>query len=418
MTAGRAAVIAVGTELILDGRSDTNGLSICRRLAARGIAADLRMQLPDETHEVALAFRHAVDRFPLVIVTGGLGPTMDDVTREAACEAFDLRLELSASVVETITRRYAERGRTPTDTSLRQAMVPLGAVVLPNEAGTAPGLLLVRPGNRQVFLLPGVPHEMERMLRDQVFPRIAPQAVAGDSPLARRTLKTAGRMELEVQEKIGDLFTPAAVTSAIRFTLLASAGEVSVIISGSDQALVERLHAESLARLGRAVFTEDLDVALEDVVGRMLGAAGRSISTAESCTGGMLAESITRVPGSSAWFQQGWIVYSNDSKSAMLGLDRSLIERHGAVSEQTADAMANAARSLSGASIGVSITGIAGPDGGSADKPVGLVYIGVAAEGGCRVTRHLFGGDRDLIRLLATRTALNRVRLERLMADE
>jgi nicotinamide-nucleotide amidase len=407
-----AAVIAIGTELLEEGRPDTNGATISRLLASKGVRTVRRLLVGDDEEEIAASLREMQGRFPVVIATGGLGPTVDDVTREGVCRAFDLDLLEDPVILERIAERYRARGREMSPWVARQALMPRGSEALPNAAGTAPGILLRRPGDGLVVLLPGVPHEMERMMREQVLPLIEELAPERGSTLRVRAFKVSGLSEVEVQGRILDLFPVGSPEETPALTLLASPAEISVILRGRDAALLDAAFRDARARLGDHVFAEDLETGLETAVGRLLASRGLTLACAESCTGGMRGALITRVPGSSGWFLQGWVTYSNEAKRTMLQVDSALVEEHGAVSADVASAMALAARRLSGADIGVAITGIAGPEGGTPDKPVGLVHIAVATAGGCRATKHLFAGDRETIRLFSARTALNRVRLE------
>jgi len=404
--AGQAAIIAVGTELTADGRPETNGTIITRALAPLGYEVAWRVATPDDESSLAHALSDAAARFELVVVTGGLGPTVDDVTREAVARAFGVALRHDERVFASIRARYEHYGRPVPVTAARQAQVPEGAEVLENDAGTAPGLLLRRAGSI-VALLPGVPHEMERMLERRLLPRLP---AAGGRPAVVRLLKVSGLSESDVQSAVIDLFAKGAASDPA-LTLLTSPGEVTVVVRGRGAADVERVFAESRRRLGAHVFTEDPRAGLETAAAELLAARGWTVATAESCTGGLLGATLTRVPGSSAWFRQGWITYSNEAKIALLGVEPGLIERHGAVSAEVADAMAGGARRLAGTDVALSITGIAGPDGGTAGKPVGLVYLSMATAALTRSTRHHFPGDRDNIRLFAVRTALNRLRL-------
>ncbi|HZI93719.1 MAG TPA: CinA family nicotinamide mononucleotide deamidase-related protein [Patescibacteria group bacterium] len=410
-----AAVIAVGTELVADGRQDTNGATIGLMLASIGYETATRTCVADDEELIAFALEEAARRVSLVIVTGGLGPTVDDVTREAAARAFDAPLQQDNLLLEDLRLRYQRRGMKFSEWSARQAMVPRGAEPIPNQAGTAPGLLFIRPNGTLVALLPGVPHEMERMMTEQLLPRLRDLAAAaggdGGGGLVTRGLKTTGLNEIEVQTRVLDLFD-AGHEGGTTLTLLASPGEVSVIVRGRNAAAVESTWTQARARLGEHVFADDAFTGLESAVARVRPRESSRSPTAESCTGGLLGSLITKVPGSSRWYLQGWITYSNESKVASLGIDRQLLELHGAVSEQVATAMAEAARQRSGADIAVSITGIAGPEGGTQNKPVGLVYLATATEASTRVTRHLFPGDRQNIRLFSARAALGRVRAE------
>ena len=403
----RAAIIAVGTELVLDGRSDTNGDWTARRLAAAGIETRWRVQVPDDTGEIARALIDAAGRFDLVIVTGGLGPTVDDVTLDGAAEAFGLPLDEDRELRESLERRYAGRGGRPPGWASRQARVPRGARILGNRVGTAVGLAVTRPGGCLVVLMPGVPSEMEIMLEEQLLPLL--EKPDAGTALFVRSLRVAGLSESRLQETIADLIPQDGPLS---LTLLASPAESSVIVRGTHGEEVERLHGAIAGRLGSAVFTQDLAEGLESAVGRTLARKGLTLSVAESCTGGLLSRLVTEVPGASEWFLQGWVVYSNESKRSALEIPASLIERCGAVSREVAAAMSESARRLSGADIGTSVTGIAGPGGATEGKPVGTAFIGLSSESGTGVTSHLFRGERSTIRILAARTALNRIRLE------
>lgn len=406
-----AVIIAVGTELIVEGRPDTNGAAIARALTALGIATAQRVQVGDDEDEIARAIASASARHRFVIVTGGLGPTVDDVTREAVARAFGLELRQDPVLLEHLTQRYRSRGRVLDVWGARQAQVPTGAEPLPNAAGSAPGLFLRRPEG-VVVVLPGVPHEMTRMLEEQVLPRLLPMTQdAGPSPLSLG-MRASGLTEMEVQNAILDLFGKTDAHPPIQLTLLASPGEVSVILRGTDEARLRELHAQVRARLGAAVFSLDTRTRLEEAVGVILSERGLTLAVAESCTGGLLGALITSVPGSSRWFVQGWVTYADAAKTGSLEVPSGLLATHGAVSEEVASAMADGARRLSGAHIAVSLTGIAGPAGGTVEKPVGLVFICVTSAAGSRTTRHMFVGDREMIRLYAARTALNRIRLE------
>ncbi len=398
----RAAVIAVGTELVADGRVDGNGVSIGRMLAGQGIDVALRVQVPDDETDLARALDETSSRHTLVIVTGGLGPTMDDVTREAAARAFQLTLEEDAAVLKRIDDRLRSRGRAMSPAARRQAMVPSGARVLANSAGTAPGLLLELPGRGRIFFLPGVPHEMHTMMVEQVLPRLLDLS---GPPRATQGLKVGGLTEVQVQERLERALGAAPVA----VTILASPGEVTVILRADSREDLDSLAARVREQLGEHLLGDDLEAGVEDAVGGLLRARGMTLATAESCTAGLLGALITRVSGSSAWYRQGWITYADEAKIVQLGVPAATLREHGAVSEPVAAIMASEARARSGTSWGLSITGVAGPTGGSESKPVGLVFIGLAGAGGTTVTRHLFPGDRETIRLFSSRTALHRL---------
>ena len=251
---------------------------------------------------------------------------------------------------------------------------------------------------------------MTRMLTEQVVPLLKGLFWDSGPPPLSLGIRASGLTEMEVQTRILDLFEEP--DTAIQLTLLASPGEISIIIRGKDAARLRTVHEAVRSRLGEAVFSLDADAKLEKAVGGLLGERGLTVAVAESCTGGLLGALITSVPGASRWFEQGWVTYADAAKTRLLEVPPALIASHGAVSEEVVTAMAVAARRLAGADIAAALTGIAGPDGGSVEKPVGLVFICVASQAGCRTTRHLFAGDREMIRLYAARTALNRIRLE------
>ena len=410
---GQGALIAVGSELLHHGRRDTNGEELSRMLEARGIATDLRMIVADEIDAVARTVRWASDACGLAVVTGGIGPTLDDLTREAIARAFGLRLLRDPSELERLVARERLRGRSLTQEASRQADFPEGSDALPNPIGTARGFILTLPDDRLVVALPGVPAEMRKMMLEEALPRLASlvaspgwKGLSVDTLVTTRCLKAAGLTEAEVQERLAPVFTAG---SGADLTILSAAGEITFLARGRE----DRVHsviAAARARLMDNIFTEEPDDHLEQVVGRMLDDRGETVAAAESCTGGLLMQLVTSVPGASRWFNQGWVAYADAAKEKTLGVERSALEAYGAVSEPVARSMAIAARTNAGATYGLSITGIAGPDGGSEDKPVGLVWIGLAWPGGDRALRFQFGGDRETIRFIAARVALELLR--------
>ncbi len=401
-----AAVVIVGTELLQEGRMDTNGPWISGALADEGYEPLLRLTVPDDRAAIAEALRTAARAAPLIVVSGGLGPTFDDLTREAAADAFGLTLGRSALLVESIRSRYRSRGLTPPEAAMRMADLLEGAEALPNSTGTAAGQFIAGPP--AVALLPGVPAEMEAMIRDELRPRI--RGRSGSTAPLRRVLKVAGLYESEVESRIGGLI---AREGAIQATILAAPGEITLILRarpGGDGA-IGPLAEQIRSKLGESIYAEE-DVGLEVAVGRLLERAGWRLATAESCTGGMLGGLVTRVPGSSRYYAGGVVCYSNEAKIDLLGVSGQLLESAGAVSEETARAMASAARARLGADLSLAITGIAGPGGGSIEKPVGLVWIGLAAPWG-ETARHLqMSGSRALIREISCRAALDLLRRE------
>lgn len=405
----RAAVLAVGSELLSVDRLDTNSLRLAAVFERHGVELVGKAVVGDDEAAIAAEIRSMADRAELVVVTGGLGPTADDVTREAAAAAFGLELDDDSEVWAAIERRFASFGRTPSPNNRRQARVPRGATVLANPRGSAPGLRLDR-ADGALFLFPGVPYELEGMIERDLEPWLAGRA--GGRGIERRTLRTAMRPESEVDLALEPMY---AEFGREWITVLAAPGEVKVqvVAAGTEserRARLDVMAARVRELLGEAVYGEGDQLRLEDVVGALLVGSGRSIATAESCTGGLLAERLTRVPGSSGWFPGGVVTYSNAQKVALLGIAESDLAVHGAVSEPVARAMAEGARRRFGTDLGIGITGVAGPTGGSADKPVGTVHLAVATPAGTRHRALRLLGDRDRIRWQASQAALEMVR--------
>ncbi len=407
-----AEIVAVGSELLTPFRIDSNSLFLTRRLNDAGLVVRIKSIVGDDRVALAAIVRAALDRADLVITTGGLGPTDDDVTREVVAGVLDLPLEEDAGVLAVIRARFDRRRVPMPEINRRQAMVPRGARVLDNPNGTAPGLW-IDAGARVVVLLPGPPRELEPMFEAGVAPYLASPAAARH--LRRRVLKITGRSESQVEEvaqpiysRLGDADVP------IDTTILASPGliELHLEAAGSDAVLLERRldegRAALVAALGSVVFSDD-GRSLEAVVGDLLRARGWRLAVAESCTGGLVLGRLTDVPGSSGWVAGGVVAYANDVKTGVLGVPAALIAEQGAVSEPVAVAMAEGVRARLAADIAVSITGIAGPGGGSAAKPVGTVVVAVSAAK-TEVRTFSFTGDREMVRRHASAAALDLVR--------
>lgn len=415
MMAPRAEVIAVGSELLTPTRVDTNSLHITARLNGIGIAVTGKAIVGDDRARIAAALRDAFPRADVVIVTGGLGPTDDDLTRDAAADVFEWPLEEDPAITTRIRQRFERRGLSMPENNRRQAMVPRGAEVLENPRGTAPGLWLV-DGLRRLLLLPGPPGEMQPML-DAWCERHG-RALGAGTRLVRRVLKIANRPESHVEEVAQPIYSRwIDAELPIATTILAAPGQIELHLSvaaASDEdarAALDPAVSELARALGPSVFTTE-DESLEEVVGRLLRERGRTIAVAESCTGGLLASRLTDVPGSSDYVIGGVVAYSNRLKVELLGVPEALIEQHGAVSEPVAVAMADGARSRHAAAIGVGITGIAGPAGGTAQKPVGTVAIALSmTDGAAQVRTYHFLGGRRQIKHSATQAALDQVRL-------
>jgi competence/damage-inducible protein CinA-like protein len=402
-----AALIAVGSELLRPGRSDANGDWLTERLGRLGIEVVARTIVGDDAARTATVIVAALRAGDLVILTGGLGPTEDDRTREALARALGRPLERDAEREERLRAMFESRGRTFRPMQARQTEKPRGAEWVDNPLGTAPGVLCRRAG-RLVIALPGVPAEMRRMFEDSVAPLASARAMGA---LARRALKIGGRLEASVDEQLRDLYG----TRGVDVTILAGHEgiELQLAAHGADaehaRLALDALEREIADRLGDDLYGKD-DETLPVAVGRALTAAGLSVATAESCTAGLLAAALTEVPGSSAWFRGGVVPYADDLKPVLADVPVEVVARSGAVSEDVARALAEGVRRRTGASLGVGITGIAGPGGGSADKPVGLVHVAIAGPARTDHWRLLHVGDRALIRRRSVSFALDRLR--------
>lgn len=403
----KATLIAVGSELLHLGRADTNGDWLIERMGRLGVALEARCVVEDDPEAIAGLVRHAVGRVSIVVLVGGLGPTEDDRTRDGLARGLDLPLEQDAERLRELEAFFRERERPFLPGQARQAERPSGAAWLDNPLGTAPGLALHHAGS-EIFALPGVPSEMKAMFVAGVAPRIAAR---GGRVVARRALKIAGRTEFSVDRELRDLYggpglsvTVLAGGEGIEVHILAEGRDGAEAAARGDEA--ERRMAE---RLGADLYGRD-DETLASVVGSLLRDQERTLATAESCTAGLLAAEVTRVPGSSAWFRGGLVVYSDDLKEALAGVDPRSLRRHGAVSAEVARELARGARDRCGADYGIGITGIAGPGGGTAEKPVGLVHLALADDRGEDHRRLLQLGDRDLIRRRSVSAALDCLR--------
>jgi nicotinamide-nucleotide amidase len=410
----RACIIAVGSELLTPFRVDTNSLVVTERLNAVGFDVRLKAVVGDDVEEIAQVFSGALNWADLVVCTGGLGPTEDDLTRDAVARVLKLPMDENAAVVERIRARFARRGMTMPEINRRQAMVPRGATLLDNPNGTAPGLWLEH-GRSSVLLLPGPPREMTPMLDVVIGERLAPRSRGAG--LFRRVLKITGRAESDVDQRAQPIYarwTSQAIP--ISTTILAVLGQIELHLTAratdraAAEAALEAAVGDLRAALGDAVYSVD-GRPLEAIVGDLLRSKTLTIAVAESCTGGLLASRLTDVPGSSDYVDRGAVCYSNRSKTDWLGVPAALIAEHGAVSDAVAEAMAARIRSLAGANVGVGLTGIAGPGGGTPQKPVGTVAIAVKTDDDARVRTFQFMGGRDMVKFQASQAALNMVRL-------
>jgi nicotinamide-nucleotide amidase len=408
-----AEIIAVGSEMLGSTRLDTNSLFLAERLSGLGIELRAKAVVGDRRSDLAAFFRQALERVDLVILTGGLGPTDDDLTRDVVAEVLGLPMREDAEILEGIARRFARRGLQMPAVNRRQAMVPQGATVLDNPNGSAPGLL-IDGGGRLVLLLPGPPREMKPMFDAVSAAHL--EARAGAERFARVTIFIVGRSESHVEEAVQPIYAPLAHASPpIETTILAAPGQIELHLTArsGDSAAAERALGDArdriVAAIGEDVFSVD-GQSLEEVVGGLLLKAGQTIAAAESCSGGLLLSRLTDVPGSSAYVLGGVVAYSNDLKTAFADVAPALIAEHGAVSEPVAAAMAQGIRRRTGATLGVGITGIAGPGGATATKPVGTVALAVDAPHGLTVRTVRFQGSRGQIKHYASQIALDMVR--------
>ena len=410
----RAVIIAVGSELLTPDRLDTNSLFLTQRLNELGVSVRCKLVIGDDPADIGAALLLAIPKADIVVITGGLGPTEDDVTREAVAAALGLPLEEDAEVAAAIRSRFAARGLPMPATNRRQALIPKGAAVLPNPNGTAPGLWIERP-EVVCVVLPGPPRELHGMFDAAARSRLTP--AAGRRGIFRRVLHVTGRTESYVDEAASPVYSRwRSAPVPIATSILASLGQIELHLAAraatpEDAArALDAATGELEAVLGRDLVSSD-GASLEEVVGRLLRARGQRVAVAESCTGGLIASRLTDVPGSSAYVHGGWVAYDNAAKTAQLGVDRRMIEVHGAVSEPVARALAQGCRKLAGTDYGLGVTGIAGPGGGSPEKPVGTVYVALAGPGERVRVRHLkLPGERDRVKFQASQAALDLLR--------
>ncbi len=404
----KAEIIAVGSELLTPDSIDTNSLYLTHRLNEAGCLVQLKTIVGDDRDDIAGILRAALQRSDITILCGGLGPTEDDLTRTAVAAVLERPAFIDERILETLKQRFAARSFRMNKNNEKQAEVISGAEALDNRHGTAPGMWIEEKG-RVIVLLPGPPRELQSIFEEYVLPRI--QKLSGDKKLAYKSFHITGMTESELDTQIAPLYT---AYPQVRTTVLAGTKHIAVrlyrwTMKGEDPSDLEELADQIEAKLGDAIFTTRGE-SMEEVIGRRLSESGLTLAVAESCTAGMLGMHITRVPGSSSYFKGGILCYSNEAKMALCGVPAELLEKHGAVSAEAAEAMARGVRKCLKSSIGLSITGIAGPGGGSAEKPVGLVFIGIC-DGVQTMSRHrIMPGDRESIRERSTYLALSWLR--------
>jgi len=401
-------IVTIGNEVLAGRTLDTNFSYLARALEAASVQVGWHTTVGDVGERIGEALRLALDRADAVVMTGGLGPTPDDMTRKAVSTVLGRPLQLDERVREHIQARARRTGRKLSPVAESQALVPLGAEAWPNELGTAPGILIVHRG-KPVILLPGVPTEMEALASAIVVPYLRQRT---GRLVETFTLRTAGAYETWLHRKIGQ--APQEWPGASLAYLPSYFGvDLRVTVTGTDpdqvRAITGRAYDELKSLVAPAIYAEG-EQGMEEVVGDALLARGWRLATAESCTGGLLAKRLTDTPGASRYFERGFVTYSNASKVALLGVGEAALEQHGAVSEPVAQQMARGARERAGVEAGVSITGVAGPEGGSAAKPVGTVFIAVDTPDGAAVRRFVLSGTRRTVRERSAQTALDLLR--------
>jgi competence/damage-inducible protein CinA-like protein len=404
-----AEIIAIGSELLAPDRSDTNSLWLTEKLNSIGIEVKLKTIVGDDDARLEEAIKDAIRRSKVVITTGGLGPTEDDITRKVAARALGRRLSLDETILAELRQRFLSFGHVMPERNSRQAMVIEKAEVLSNPNGSAPGMFIEHEGVA-IVLLPGPPREMRPMFENYVLPKLATRA--GSIKVVRRLLRVAGLGESAVDEKIAPVYTKYENPQT---TILFNQSEIEIHLTarGRTEAdanvLLDRLSEQIEERLGNAVFSFAGET-MEEIVGLKLTLGGYTLAVAESCTGGLVAQRLTEVPGSSKYFIEGAVTYSNEAKTRALGVEPALLLEHGAVSAPVAEAMAEGIRKRARTDFGLAVTGVAGPGGGSEEKPVGLVYIALADDIKTKHRKLQIPGDRQLVRWRSSQAALDLLR--------
>ena len=408
-----AEIVAIGSELLTPYRQDTNSLYLTEKLNELGVEVIFKSVVGDDRTRLAASASLALSRADIVIFMGGLGPTEDDLTREAVASALDLELRQDEALLAALKKRFASRKIKMSPNNTKQADIITGAKVLPNPNGTAPGQWIsgkYEGHDRIIILLPGPPHELKALFEQQCMDRL--RAKLPQQFIATRELKVALMPESECDARIAPVYKRY---TDVQTTILAGAGEIQLHLrtrAASMEAARQRVDelAEAIeAVLGERVFSDNGD-SMEQIVGYYLQMQGATLAVAESCTGGLVAERLTSISGSSRYFLGGAVVYSNELKTALADVPAALIKRHGAVSAEVAAALAEGIRKRCATTFGLGITGIAGPTGGTEEKPVGLVFHALASEDGTEVVERRFPGDRKRVRWFASQQALDMVR--------
>ncbi len=408
-----AEIIAIGSELLTPHRQDTNSLYITEKLNDLGVEVRYKCTVGDDREGLVAATKLAMRRSDIIIFSGGLGPTEDDLTREAVAEALGLTLRRDPEIIAKLEERFAKRGYKFSSNNAKQADVIANAVVLPNTMGTAPGQWISGKYDGQervLMLLPGPPYELKTLFEGECIPRLRTKVPVRH--IAVRTLKMAMIPESQVDARVAPIYK---TYTDVQTTILAGGGEIQLHLrcrkdsKAEAEARVEELAEKIEDEMGDAIFSRKGET-IEQIVSYLLQMRNMTLATAESCTGGLLAERITSLSGSSRYFLGGAVVYSNELKTQFANVPKALIDKHGAVSREVAVALAEGIRKRCLSSYGVGITGVAGPTGGTEQKPVGLLYIAVAGEEGTQVVERNFPGDRKRIRQFATQQALEMIR--------
>ncbi|MBC7899129.1 MAG: competence/damage-inducible protein A [Saprospiraceae bacterium] len=412
-----AEIIAVGSELLTPEKTDTNSLWLTGKLNEIGVEVKLKTIVGDDEARLEETIKDALKRSDIVISTGGLGPTEDDVTRQVSARAVGRSLVFHEHLVDELRARFRRWGREMPEINKRQAYVIEGAEILPNPNGSAVGMLL-EAADKFLVVLPGPPRELKPMFERYVLPKL--KAKAGEIFVKRRVLKVSGMGESAVDEAIAPIYKSfGSVQTSILFNK--SEVEVHLFAQGDSDAdagaMLDDVAGKIAEKLGTAVFALNGE-SMEEIIGKMLTDLGQTLSVAESCTGGLIGMRLTDVPGSSAYFTEGAVTYSNEAKMRSLGVPKEIIEEHGAVSAETSEAMASGMRRLAATDHAVSVTGIAGPDGGSDEKPVGTVFIGYADKHSTRSMKMTLPGDRYLIRWRSSQAALDYLRRQLLKTPQ
>jgi nicotinamide-nucleotide amidase len=407
----KASIISIGNELLSGQTVDTNAAYLSGELLSIGIPVVSSYTIGDDTDAIVRALNLAAADADVVLATGGLGPTDDDLTRQGLASFLGAELQLQTELLDRIQNFFTKRNLQMSERNKIQAYMPAGAKALANPLGTAPGIMAEAKG-KLLVALPGVPSEMKRMFAESVFPEL--QRFAGTQAVVVRKLKCFGTGESNIAELLGPLMQRGRnplINCTAKYGIITLA--ITATAKDKDKAyqMAEESEKSLRNKLGKLVYGTE-EQTLAEVVGEKLARQKMTIAVAESCTGGTLAKLLTDIPGASRYFTQGWVTYSNTAKTTELGIPADLIEKYGAVSEQVAQAMAQGARKKAQTDFAIGITGIAGPAGGTEQKPVGLVYISVDSDNGCDTKRCPFSGDRRFIRLRAAHTALNMLRIK------